>query len=202
MRIGFLGGSFDPVHLGHLALARTCRETAALDRVVFVVAGNPPHKLDRVLAPVPHRIEMVRIATADDVTFAVDDQETGRTGPGYTIDTVRALRAEHPDDDLFWIIGADTLPELPTWRDATELLDRIAILSATRPGFDAARALAGLGDSIGPERVRRLADGFVAMPPVAVSSTAIRERIRAGESIADLVPGPVADYIAAMGLYA
>jgi len=202
MKIAYLGGSFDPVHVGHLALARACLVTADLDRVVFIVAGHPPHKLDRVLAPASHRVEMVRRAVAREDAFSVDDRETRRHGPCYTIDTVRELHSEHEDDNLFWIIGADTLPELPTWRDANDLLDLIGILSATRPGFDVDAALAGLEASVGPDRVRRLASGFVEMAPVAVSSTEIRRRVRAGESVEDLVPPPVADYITAHGLYA
>jgi len=201
MRIGFLGGSFDPVHRGHLELATACLEAVPLHRVVFVVAGTPPHKLGRALAPAVHRVEMVRLATREDARFAVDDRETRREGPCFTIDTVRELREAFPGDELFWIIGADTLPELPTWRDALTLLDRIAVVSATRPGFDVERALADLEASIGPDRVRALAELFVAMPPVDVSSTEVRERVRQGRSIEALVPEAVRRYVEANGLY-
>jgi nicotinate-nucleotide adenylyltransferase len=202
MRIGFLGGSFDPVHRGHLALARACLEGADLDRVVLVVAGTPPHKRDRRLAAAHHRLEMARRAVAGDARLEVDGRETLRDGPCYTIDTVRELARDHPDDERFWIIGADTLPELPTWRHAAELLDRIGILAATRTGFDPEEAIEALVAPLGEERARQLAGGFISMPPVDVSSTDIRERVRSGRSIHGLVPESVAEYIRENGLYA
>ncbi|MEN8151036.1 MAG: nicotinate-nucleotide adenylyltransferase [Planctomycetota bacterium] len=201
MRLGFLGGTFDPVHEGHLALARACRDGAALDRVVFVVAGTPPHKLDRRLAPAKHRLAMVRLAAEPDPGFVVDDREIRREGIGYTIDTVGEIVREHPDDDCFWIIGADTLPELPTWREAARLIDTIGILSATRPGYDPEPAIAVLDAQFGTVRAKRISDGFLEMPPAAVSSTEIRARLAGGESVAGLGPDRVAAYIAANGLY-
>ena len=202
MKIGFLGGSFDPVHDGHLALARACRDGARLDRVGFVVAGTPPHKLDRELAPADHRVSMVRLAVEGDPTLFVDDREIKRPGVGYTIETVEELIREHPGDECWWIIGADTIPELPTWREAERLVDTIGILSATRPGFDLGTAIEKLAGAFGRERADRIATGFIEMPPAAVSSTGIRRRLEEGRPIDGIVPAAVAAWISRHGLYA
>ena len=116
MRLGLFGGTFDPIHLGHLILAEQCREACRLDRVWFVVAGAPPHKGgDRT--PVSHRIEMARIAIAGHQAFEVSEIEARRPGPHYSVDTLEAVHRERPGDDLFFLIGADSLVDLPTWRD-------------------------------------------------------------------------------------
>ena len=114
MRTGVLGGSFDPVHVGHLAVAEACLRAAGLDTVLFMVAGAPPHKLDRTLAPAADRLEMTRLAVRDRPAFRADDRELSRRGPSFTVDTVRELLGESGGpDEVFWIIGGDTLPDLP-----------------------------------------------------------------------------------------
>ena len=121
MRLGLFGGTFDPIHFGHLILAEQCRETCALDRVWFVVAGAPPHKPGDRTA-VAHRLEMVRIAIAGHPAFAVSEIETMRPGPHYSVETLDAVRRERPEDELFFLIGADSLADFPGWREP----DRIA----------------------------------------------------------------------------
>ena len=117
MRLGIFGGTFDPIHLGHLILAEQCRETCALERVWFMVAGEPPHKRGEPTA-VAHRLEMARIAVAGHPSFAVSEIEAVRPGPHYSVETLEAVRRDRPDDDLFFLIGADSLNDLPGWRRA------------------------------------------------------------------------------------
>lgn len=201
MKIGVLGGSFDPVHLGHLVLALRCREGAGLDRVLLMVAGRPPHKRDRALAPAAHRVAMARLAAAGCPWLDVDDRETARAGPSFTLDTVRALKAERPADSYHWIIGADTLPDLPTWKSVEAIVDEAGFVTAARPGHDTTAALDALVPALGGSRVERIAANVVPMSVVDVSSTEIRRRVRAGRSIRYLVPDTVREYIAEHGLY-
>ena len=202
MRIGFLGGSFDPVHTAHLLIAESCLELADLDRVHFVVAASPPHKLDRPLAPPEHRLTMVRLAIDGNPRLGVDDREMRRTGPSWTIDTVREVLGEHPPPDhIVWIIGADSLPELILWRNVEELLDQVDFVTAVRPGTDVKRSLRELAPRLGTDRVERLCKGVVPMPRMEISSTDIRNRVAAGRSIRYLVPEAVAAYIREQGLY-
>ena len=116
MRLGLFGGTFDPIHLGHLILAEQCRESCALDRVWFVVAGEPPHKRGDRTA-VAHRLEMARIAVAGHPAFAVSEIEATRPGPHYSVETLESVHRERPDDELFFLIGADSLNDLPSWRE-------------------------------------------------------------------------------------
>ncbi len=134
MRLGLFGGTFDPIHLGHLILAEQCREACRLDRVWFVVAGAPPHKRgDRT--PVFHRIEMARIAIAGHQAFEVSDIEARRPGPHYSVDTLEAVHRERPGDDLFFLIGADGLVDLPTWRDPAGIARLATIVVVNTPGW-------------------------------------------------------------------
>jgi len=202
MRIGYLGGSFDPVHYGHLAMAEACLEGARLDRVVLVVAGSPPHKLDRTLAEAHHRVAMARIAAEGNPALEVDRRETMREGPSFTIDTVREIRAElGPGHEPVWLIGADSLPEITSWRNAPDLTNLVQIVTAARPGHDLESALAGLVPALGEASVARLSKGVVPMPLLDISSTDIRARVRDGRSTRYLLPDEVRTYIAREGLY-
>ena len=201
MRIGYLGGSFDPVHYGHLAMAEACLEGARLDRVVLVVAGSPPHKLDRTLAGAHHRVAMARIAAEGNPALEVDRRETMREGPSFTIDTVREIRAElGRGHEPVWLIGADSLPEITSWRDAPDLVKLVQIVTAARPGHDLESALAGLAPALGDESVARLSKGVVPMPLLDISSTDIRARVRDGRSTRYLLPDGVRTSIARGGL--
>jgi nicotinate-nucleotide adenylyltransferase len=214
-RLGILGGTFNPIHLGHLVLAETFRERLALDRVLFVPAGTPPHKPPGDLVPALHRYAMVSLAVAGHPGFVACPIEVERAGPSYSADTVEALAGEWPGARLFFLMGSDTFLDLPTWR-TPERLGAFATLavghragSAFDPDGPAAHAvLARLGRArwrpVPPVAPETLAPGDCALVQtrsVDVSARAIRERLAAGESARYQAPLAVAEYIADHGLY-
>jgi nicotinate-nucleotide adenylyltransferase len=196
-----LGGTFDPIHVGHLALAESARFELGLDEILFVPAGRPPHKLGRQITPARHRLAMVALAIADEPSFAVSTIEIDRAGPSYTIDTVEALLANAIADDrpieLTVILSAETFADLPTWHEPDRLLRLARIAVAPRPGHPAPS----------PDRLVELlpglADRVVTLtgPHLDVSASAIRARAAAGRPIDDLVPPAVASYIETHHLY-
>jgi nicotinate-nucleotide adenylyltransferase len=197
VRRGVLGGTFDPVHRGHLALAAAARDELALDEVLFVPAGQPWRKAHRAVSDPEHRLAMLRLALEDERGFAVSTVELQRSGPTYTHETLEALHAQGPDDDLFFIVGADALADLPNWARPQHILDLARLAVARR-------------DDVGEEAVREAEQQlpglagrvvWLSMPVLAVSASEIRERVRRGEPIADLVPPAVAAYIRERGLY-
>jgi len=195
MRLGLFGGTFDPIHVGHLILAEQCRESCGLDRVWLVVAGAPPHKPgDRT--GVGHRLEMVRIAIAGHSAFAASDIETTRPGPHYSVETLEAVRRDRPDDELFFLIGADSLADLPTWRDPDRIARLATVVVVNRPGIEEAGA-AALPD-FGPGARPLLS---VTVPPVGIASSDLRRRLAEGRSVRYMVPRGVEAYIEAHGLY-
>ena len=183
MRIGILGGSFDPIHHGHLILARAAKEELGLDRVLFVPANKSPHKTETKPATAEDRIGMVRLATAGEEGFEASDIELRRPAPSYTVDTLRELKQSHPRDEFVLLIGADNVAKFDTWREPEEIkrLARIAVLDRT--GSAAAH------------------DWPVVQRLVDISSTDIRSRVAAGRSIRYLTPGAVCDYIHSHRLY-
>jgi nicotinate-nucleotide adenylyltransferase len=195
MRLGLFGGTFDPIHLGHLILAEQCRESCGLDRLWFVVAGAPPHKPgDRT--GVTHRLEMVRIAIAGHPAFVVSDIEATRPGPHYSVETLEAVRRDRPEDDLFFLIGADSLAELPTWREPERIARLATIVVVNRPGIA----------QVDPAGLPHFGAGShallcVTIPPVGIASTDLRRRLSEGKSIRYMVPRGVEAYIDAQGLY-
>lgn len=193
VKVGLFGGSFDPPHLGHLALARQARDQLALDELRWVPAGDPWQKADRRLAPAAQRLAMVEALIAGEPRMRVDDVETRRAGPSYTIDTVRALRAERPDATLVLVIGQDQYARLPTWHRWRELVDAVTLAVASRDG---ARVRP-------PDELASLAHRVevLAMPPVAVSSTDVRAAAAAGADVRTLVGDAVARYIDRHALY-
>lgn len=184
MRLGILGGTFNPIHLGHLLLAETARETLRLDRVLFVPTHQPPHKTSSDLLPGRVRLTLIRLAIREHPAFAVSDIELQRGGPSYTIETVRLLRAQLPDAQLVLLMGEDMLA-VP-WRAWAELKRLCRIAAARRPGRKGRR-----------ERGIE----WLTMPQMDIASSTIRSRIRAGRSIRYLVPGPVERYIRQHQLY-
>lgn len=201
MRIGIFGGSFDPVHNAHLALAHSALATLALDELLWIPAGAPWQKA-RELAPAAQRAEMVRLAIAGEPRFRVEPCEIERSGPSYTIDTVLELQLREPRAQWYLVIGQDQLARLPTWHRWRELLARVTLAVANRAGA-APRVpaeLAGAG-ALAELAALGAAVAEVALPPMANSSTDLRARIAAGLDIAALVPPPVARYIADHGLY-
>jgi nicotinate-nucleotide adenylyltransferase len=188
-RIGLFGGSFDPVHVGHLLVAQAACEEFKLDRLFFIPAAQSPLKPERVPAPADLRLRMLRLALSGKTKCEVDEQEIRRGGPSYTIDTVRTYRERYPKAVLFYIIGADHVPLLPKWRSADELAAMIEFLVVPRPGDPPVSAQP-------PFRVQNLVG-----TPFAVSSSQIRARVKAGQSIQYLVPTAVGETIRNSGLY-
>jgi nicotinate-nucleotide adenylyltransferase len=195
MRLGIFGGTFDPIHLGHLVLADQCRESCSLERVWFVVAGEPPHKR-RELTAVAHRLEMARIAVAGHPSFAVSDIEATRPGPHYSVETLESISRERPDDELFFLIGADSLNDLPGWREPGRIARLATIVVVNRPGIEEADpdALPSFGDGTHPIL-------SVTIPPIGIASTDLRRRVRERRSIRYMVPRGVEAYIEAQALY-
>jgi len=190
-RVGLFGGSFDPVHNAHLAVARAALEGLALDELRWLPAGQPWQK-SRRLAPAAHREAMVRLAIAGEPRFVLAPIELGREGVTYTIDTVRELHAARPAAEWFLILGQDQYAGLHTWHEWQALLGLVTLAVAARPGVPS---------DVAPE-VARFGHVRVDLPPMAVSATDIRRRIAAGESIAGHVPDPVRRYIEQHRLYA
>ena len=198
-RIGLFGGTFDPVHAGHLLLAEQCREQCSLDEVWFLPAGDPPHKREASITAGKSRAEMLELAVAGHPQFRVNRLELERQGTTFTVDTLEILHSEDPDRDLFFLIGADSLSELTTWRSPARITELATIVAVNR-GDHPLPAVGPLSDRLGDELASRLV--FVAMPGIDVSSTDIRRRVRAGQSIRYMTPRPVEVYIAEHGLYA
>ena len=206
-RLGLFGGSFDPVHLGHLHAARAAAGAFDLERVVFVPAARPPHKPERILAAGSQRLRMLEIAVEPEPTWCVSDLELARSGPSYTIDTVQALAA-HVDEpaqaEIHLILGSDNLPGLADWYRARELLEQVRPVVVLRDETD--RALLeelspALVERLGARIARRVHDGVLALPPVPVRSTDLRLRIAAGENVGDELPPGVWEYVLRHGVY-
>ncbi|MEX1098528.1 MAG: nicotinate-nucleotide adenylyltransferase [Planctomycetales bacterium] len=198
MRLGLLGGTFDPVHYGHLLLAEQCREQCALDEVWFLPSGSPPHKSGDGISPGKARAEMLEFAVAGRPEFRVDRMELDREGTTFTVDTLEELHRVDPSRELFFLIGADSLADLPSWRRPdriAELATIVAVNRGDRPLPDPAALAATLGEPLA-ERIR-----FVTMPGIDLSATDIRRRVRAGESIRFMTPRAVEAYIREHGLY-
>ena len=193
--VGIMGGTFDPIHFGHLVAAEEARVRFGLGRVVFVANGEPPHKKGYPVTPAERRHEMVVLATASNPHFEASRIEVDRPGPSYAVDTLRALRAElGPGVKLYFITGVDAIAEIATWREPERLGELCEFIAVSRPG-SGREALEGLaGRLVG--RVHLLE-----IPGVAVSSTEVRRRAGAGESLRYLTPPAVARYIARCELY-
>lgn len=187
MRVGVFGGSFDPVHLGHLVVAEHAAVRLSLGRVRFVPVRQQPLKPAGHGASAEHRLAMVGLGVADNPRFVVDRRELGRAGPSYTVDTLRELRAESSQDQLFLLIGADAASEFPGWHEAERIPSLATVVVLTRPGVE-------------PLAHPQLAM-VVEVPGIDISASAIRAAVRRGESIRYLVPRAVEDYIATHGLY-
>ncbi len=194
MRLGIYGGAFDPVHWGHLLLAEQAREQCQLDEVWFVPTRRPPHK-DFELSDGKHRVEMLKFALAGHRQFVVKTHELDREEVSWTVDTLARIQQQHADATLFFLMGADSLHDLPTWREP-ERIARLATIVAVNRGAQACEQyLKGLAPNIA-NRVR-----FVTMPGVTLSASDIRQRIKHRQSIRYMVPRAVEEYIAQNGLY-
>jgi nicotinate-nucleotide adenylyltransferase len=197
MRIGILGGTFNPPHLGHLVCAQEAYRELDLDQVLLIPAGSPPHKpVDAEPGP-EHRLQLCRLAIQGDDRFAVSDLEIRRRGPSYMVDTLKQLSTQTPTNELFLILGADIAAGLPQWREPERVLDLAAVAIAKRRGTTRAAVQGALDQLKAGERAR-----FFQMPRIGISSTMVRRRARAGQPIRYFVPDGVVDYIAQHGLYA
>jgi nicotinate-nucleotide adenylyltransferase len=187
-RLGILGGTFDPPHVGHLLFALDALDALALDQLLLIPASRQPLKADVEMTAPSHRLAMTRLLATADARLAVDDSEVAREGLSYTVDTVRHLRAAHPDAECFLLMGEDTAATLPQWREPAALAGLVQVVVTGRGASE-----------------RPLPSGFRAqrltVRRVDVSATEIRARVRAGRSIRGFVPDAVADYIAAHQLY-
>lgn len=201
-RVGLYGGSFDPIHHGHLIVARSVAEQLRLDRIYLLPSSRPPHKKSTALAGAAHRAAMVELAVGGEPLFALSDFDLTRDGPSYTIDTIGHFREQLGSKaELFWLIGGDWLGDLPTWHRAKELVDACTIVTAVRPGWSGFGRVT-LVEKWGEARAAKLEAGILETPLIDISSTDIRRRVQVGLSIRYFVPEPVAQYIEAQGLYA
>lgn len=197
LKLGVLGGTFDPPHNGHLLIARKAIEQLSLHQVLFAPTRHPPHKNVAHHTPIEHRLEMVRLAIAPYPQFVLSRVDVDRTGPTYTVDTMRILRAQYDETvEWFFIMGLDSLASILTWRAPEQLIRLCKLAVFPRPGF-----------AVNLERLEKKIPGLQARvvllnaPLVEIAASDIQARVRAGESIAHLVPAAVARYIAEKGLY-
>ncbi len=199
MRIGIFGGTFDPVHLGHLIIADQAREQARLDQVWFVPSARPPHKLDKPMTAFDRRAEMLQLAIAGQEDFRVELIEKDRPGPSFTADTLADLNRLHPGNDWFLILGADCLPDLAKWHEPLRIVEQASLLVAARPGWTvwpAEQLAASLG--IAADKVRLEP---VLIPLIEISSRDLRRRASEGRSIAFMVPRAVEVFIREKRVY-
>jgi nicotinate-nucleotide adenylyltransferase len=201
MRVGVFGGTFDPVHTGHLILAEQCREQGRLDEVWFVPAPRPPQKDEAVLTRFEQRVEMLALATAGNPAFKVDELEKDRSGPSYTVDTLAELRRRHGGHEFFLLVGSDTLADLPHWHEPRRLLELAGLLVMARPGnpvlsADELRRRVGL-PAEAPLRLE-----VAQTPLIDISSRDLRRRARGGRSLRYFLPRAVECYVRDKRLYA
>ncbi len=216
-KVGILGGTFNPIHYGHLAAAEEVRNRLKLDRILFIPSSLPPHKRDEDVPPAAHRMEMVRLALAGNPAFEPSDIEIKRGGRSYTVDTIEALRLVHPRDELYFITGLDSFLEIQTWHRWQDLLSLCRFVVLSRPGYrftdltniafikSAGDELAGLDNNSRSQSVVRAGAFevfFETIPLYDISSTDIRRRVQEGKSIKYLLPEAVETYIIKNKLYA
>ena len=199
MRIGIYGGTFDPIHIGHLVLAEQCREQCHLDEVWFVPAAEPPHKRESVISPARARCDMIEFAISGHSQFRLSTLEVDRPGPSFTVTTLEQLHAADPTRELFLLIGADSLRDLPQWRDPQRILELATIVAVNR-GHQPMPDRSSVDDRLGPAVRSRLL--FAEMPTIDVSASNLRQRVAAGQSIRYLVPRAVEAYIHQHNLFA
>jgi nicotinate-nucleotide adenylyltransferase len=196
LRVGILGGAFNPPHIGHLVCAQEALVQLELDKVVFIPVGEAPHRELESDPGAEARLEMTELATAGDDRFEVSRLEIERSGPSYTADTLRQLREQAPDDELFLILGGDQAAELPRWHEPEEVLALANVAVVERVNWSRNAIWIKVGRLKGAERIR-----YIDMPIIQVSSSGIRRRVGEGRPIRYLVPDKVAEYIAGKGLY-
>jgi nicotinate-nucleotide adenylyltransferase len=199
MRIGIFGGTFDPVHLGHLIMAERCREDARLDQVWFLPSFQPPHKADRPVSRFDHRAEMLALAVVGQPLFRVDPIEKDLPPPSFTAETLAVLQAMHPDDEFHLIAGGDIFPDLPKWYQPQRVLEQAGLVVVPRPGTPHwTREQLASALKLPPDAVRLR---VVVSPLIDIASREIRQRVAAGQTVRYLVPRSVEEYIRDKKLY-
>jgi nicotinate-nucleotide adenylyltransferase len=190
-KLGVLGGTFDPIHVGHLVLAEQVREKFQLEKIIFIPSASPPHKTEQKLSPANHRFEMTRLAVEGNRYFFVSDIELKREGLSYTVETLRRLKELYKDSEIYFLTGSDVLDEITTWKDPEVIYKLAKIVIAVRPGFD----------ELDPKDHFAKKSIIAKITGVDISSTQIREKVKKGESIKYLVPAKVEEYIRKKNLY-
>jgi len=196
--LGIMGGTFDPIHFGHLVAAETARAAFNLERVLFIPTGQPPHKVNYKVTDPWERSEMVRLAVSANVGFGLSELEIVREGPSYTIDTLRALREALVDTELFFITGADALRSMLSWREPEEIIALTKVISVSRPGYPLQDLFETIEQYV-PDHQDRIFQ--LKIPALAISSTDIRKRVKEGQPIRYLLPDDVKSYIELRDFY-
>ena len=197
-RIAIMGGTFDPIHFGHLVTSEAVKEQFHIDKVLFIPSGQPPHKKDKIVSAAEQRYMMTLLATESNPSFFPSRIEIDREGYSYTIDTIRQLKKDEPEAEIYFITGADAFLQILTWRNPEELLRSCHFVAATRPGYTCPQLT---------EEVNRLSNEygahihFIEVPALSISSSDIRQRVREGKSIKYLLPETVENYIYKHGVY-
>lgn len=200
MRIGIFGGTFDPVHMGHLILAEQCRTQAGLDQVWFVPSAHPPHKAGQGVTRFDQRCDMIELAVAGHAAFRVERIEQQLPPPSYTAETLAELQRRHPNDEFYLLMGSDGLPDLPGWYEPRRVLERAGLVVVPRPGvmlWTAERLATALGVPVDAVRLR-----FVACPMIEIASRELRRAVADGMSVRYMVPRAVEEYLTDRKLYA
>ncbi|WP_166819875.1 nicotinate-nucleotide adenylyltransferase [Thalassoroseus pseudoceratinae] len=195
MRIGIYGGTFDPIHFGHLVLAEQCRDSLDLDEIWFVLAGDPPHKTDLLITESTHREAMLRLAIAGNETFRLDRRELTRSGRSYSVDTLQEITDENPRDEIFFLIGSDSLRDFPTWRHPQRIAELATIVAVNR-GDD---IISDVENIVGEQIAKAVQT--VQIPGIEISSSNIRRRVQLQKSVRYLLPPSVEIYISEHNLY-
>ncbi len=198
IQIGVIGGTFDPIHNGHLLLAENARKAFNLDKIIFMPAGIPPHKRDKHVSSNTHRYNMTLLAINSNKHFFLSDMELKKEGVSFTIDTIKHLKSIYEDKEIYFILGSDSLFQIDTWKDYKELLTLCHFIVAARPDYQNER-LKNTVDNL--NRLYNSSIHIVEGPVLDISSSEIRDRVRKGMSISYLVPKPVEEYIYKHGLY-
>lgn len=195
MRLGIMGGTFDPIHIGHLFIAEEARIRFRLNNVLFIPNGTPPHKKEYAITSARHRYVMTLIATHANQAFGCSPLELNRPGPSYTVDTLSQLREQNPDSELFYITGVDAVADILSWKRHEEVIQMATFIAAMRPGFDPIT----LKDRLPLAYLERIL--LLGSTAIGISSTDIRERFRQDLPVRYLIPDPVLDYIQKNSLY-
>ena len=195
-----MGGTFDPIHHGHLIMARAAAERLNTLKVILIPSAQPPHKANLAISAAEDRLEMARRAIQEEPLFEVSDCELKRPGPSFTLETVRYFHQQYPQNQLYWLIGADSISELAGWYHIEQLADECLIVTAARPGFNPQETQT-LKSMLTDLQMQRLRQNILATPQVDISATQIRRRIRQNQSVRYLTPPAVIDYIKHQHLY-